>query len=104
MRGSQPTRREGNRSTRNGPCARLGTQSGRFAAHGPCPACSNPDKFNWPQTHDKADYHTLWGAWGFDVSDDRRLVGFSTDVFVGKVTDVRSASMTPTGVAAAYRV
>lgn len=38
-----------------------------------------------PQTHDKADYHALWGAWAYDVSDDRLLVGGATDVFIGTV-------------------
>lgn len=38
-----------------------------------------------PQSHDKADYHALWGAWAYDVSDDRLLVGGATDVFVGTV-------------------
>lgn len=38
-----------------------------------------------PQSHDRADYYALWGAWAFDVSDDRLLVGGATDVFVGTV-------------------
>lgn len=31
------------------------------------------------------DYMTIHGAWAFDVTDKRLLVGFSDDVFVGRV-------------------
>lgn len=52
---------------------------------GPCAPCEDGTMVTSPQYHDKSDYHTLWGTWAYDVSDDRLLVGHSTHVFVGEV-------------------